>query len=207
MAEKTQEDYLLERIAGGDQAALGEIFLQHQERLEIIVRFRMDPRLQGRLDSGDVVQESLLEATRRIDYYFSNRKTTFFLWLRYLTLQKLNELHRHHFGVKARDKNREVSIFKRIDSPATTAQIAHVLFDDQTSPSAAMLRDEARLVIENALGVMDPVDQEILALRHFEKLSNVEVAESLSLNESTASKRFVRALQKLKAIVGEYEID
>ena len=200
-----EEEQLLLRAQQGDDAALGTLLQSHFDRLERVVQFRMDPRLHGRLDAGDVVQESFLEATRRFDYYLQNKKTSFFLWIRYLTLQKLNELHRHHFGVKARDRNREVSIFgARKYSRATTAQIAAFLFDDHTSPSQALIRDEARGLIENALQQMDSVDQEVLALRHFEQLSNSETAEALGLPVSTASKRFVRALQRLKSIVEHY---
>ncbi len=205
LMESQTELELLKQAEDGNQQALGMLLQLNHQRLERIVRFRMDSRLRGRLDEGDIVQESFLEATKRFQYYVENRKTSFFLWLRYLTLQKLNELHRHHFGTQSRDRRREVSIFNRLDSPATTAQIAGVLFDDKTSPSQALIRDEARVLIENALGEMDPVDQEVLALRHFEQLSNVEVADALGLETSAASKRFVRALERLKSIIECYE--
>ena len=198
------EQELLERATDGDRGAFGSLLQLYYPRLERVIRFRMDARLHGRLDPDDILQESFIEATRRFDYYLQNQKTSFFLWLRYLSLQKLNELHRHHLGVKARDRNREVSIFGPRDPQATTAQIAVVLFDDQTSPSQALIRDESRIIIENALSEMDPIDQEVLALRHFEQLSNVEVADALGLEKSTASKRFVRALQRLRAIVEQH---
>ena len=195
---------LLRLAKSGDAESLGLLMQQHFDKLTRIVEFRMDPRLSGRLDPRDVVQESFLEATKRFDYFVENQKSTFFLWLRYLTIQKLSELHRHHFGVIARDKRREVSIFQRQPSMATSAQIAAVLFDDKTSPSQAMMRDESRILIESALGEMDAIDQEVLALRHFEQLSNHEVADTLGLETSAASKRFVRALQRLKQIVEKY---
>ena len=201
------ENPLLHRAMEGDSEALGMLMQTHHDRLCNIVRFRMDPRLNGRLEPGDVVQETFLEATRRFQYFVDNRKSTFFLWLRFLTLQKLNELHRHHFGVRARDKSREVSLFQKQNSTQTSAQIANVLFDDQTTPSQALVRDEARILIENALGEMDAIDQEVLALRHFEQLSNHEVADALGLDTSAASKRFVRALQRLRKIVDQYGDD
>ena len=114
------EQALLAQAIAGDDGALGSLMQLYYPRLERVIRFRMDPRLHGRLDPDDVLQESFLEATRRFGYYLQNRKTSFFLWLRYLCLQKLNELHRHHFGVKARDRNREVSIFGARDQRATT---------------------------------------------------------------------------------------
>ncbi len=144
VVESNEDQELLRLAENGNREALGSLMQQHYDRLEGVVQFRMDSRLRGRLDPGDVVQESFIEATKRFAYYLKHRKTSFSLWLRFLTLQKLNELHRHHFGVQSRDKRREVSIFKNQDSPATTAQIAAVLFDDKTSPSQALIRDEAR---------------------------------------------------------------
>ena len=96
-------------------------------------------------------------------------------------------------------------LLRRHGSAITTAQIAAVLLDDKTSPSQALIRDEGRILIESALGEMDPLDQEVLALRHFEQLSNVEVADAMGLDASAASKRFVRALQRLRAIVERYD--
>ncbi len=204
MKNKEEQATHFKKAQQGDLNALGLLLMSYRERLERIVSFRMDARLQSRIDAGDVVQEAFLDATRRFEYYLDNKKTSFFLWLRYLTIQKLAELHRHHFGAEMRSKDREVSIFQKLDRDVTTAQIASFLLDEKTSVSQALVRDEAKVVLEQALGEMDPIDQEVLALRHFEQLSNVEVAESLGLNSSAASKRFVRALQRLKSIVEQY---
>lgn len=202
--ENGHEEFLLAQAAAGNRESLGDLMQLYRERLERVVRFRMNPKLKGRIDAGDVVQESFLEAAKRFDYYLENRKTSFFLWLRLITLQKLNEQYRFHTGAKARSTDREVSIFGRADAAETTSLIAAHLFDDSTSPSQAIIRDEARLLIERALSEMDPLDQEVLALRHFEQLSNAEVAASLGIATGTASKRFVRALQRLKTIVDSY---
>ena len=199
------EQQLLNRAAAGDNESLGRLMQRYSERLVRVVKFRMDDRLRGRLDPADVVQESFLEATKRFDYYLKNRKSSFFLWLRYLTLQKLAELHRHHFGVHARDQRREVSIFKKFYSQTTSAQIASQLLGDHTSPSQAFVRNETKIQIQNALSSMDELDQEVLSLRHFERLSNVEVAETLGIATSAASKRFLRAIQRLKSIVEQYD--
>ena len=50
---------------------------------------------------------------------------------------------------------------------------------------------------------MDEIDREVLALRHFEELTNNEVAEVLGLQKSAASNRYVRALTRLRTILSE----
>ncbi len=48
---------------------------------------------------------------------------------------------------------------------------------------------------------MEPLDREILVLRHFEELSNGEAAQVLGLSKSAASNRYIRVLERLKAMV------
>ena len=199
------QDQLFEAAENGDAESLGQLMNEHFEKLSRIVGFRMDRRLQGRLDASDVVQETFVEATRRFEYYCQNKKAPFFMWLRFLALQKLAEIHRHHLGTKIRDQRREVSIFKKSQADATSANIAAALVGEQTSPSEAFSRNQAISKMATALTKMDPVDQEVVALRHFEQLSNVEVALTLGLTTSAASKRFLRAIKRLKAIVAEYD--
>ena len=69
------------------------------------------------------------------------------------------------------------------------------------SPSHAAQRNETFALLEEALNTMDPLDREVLALRHFEELSNAETAEILGIQTAAASKRYVRALAKLRQIL------
>ncbi len=194
--------FLLDQAGGGDPHALGELLVRHKERLTRIVSFRMDRRLQGRIDAADVVQEAFIDATRRFPDFAEERAVPFFLWLRYLVVQKLAELHRHHLGVKARDVGREVSIYKGPLPQATSAVLAAQLLGKQTSPSQAAARAELRMQLEEKLNALDEIDREVLALRHFEQLSNTEAAAVLQISESAASNRYVRAVKRLKAILG-----
>jgi RNA polymerase sigma-70 factor (ECF subfamily) len=70
-----------------------------------------------------------------------------------------------------------------------------------TSPSHAVMREEARQKIEQALDSMDEIDREVLVLRHFEELSNKEAADVLGIQENAASNRYVRALGRLKGFL------
>jgi RNA polymerase sigma-70 factor (ECF subfamily) len=125
----------------------------------------------------------------------------FFLWLRFLTVQKLCELHRSHFGVKARDVTREVSLNAGVFPEATSAVLANQLLGNYTTPSQVAVRAEVKRQLEQALNEMDTIDREVVALRNFEQLSNVEAASVLEIKESAASNRYIRAIKRLRQIL------
>jgi RNA polymerase sigma-70 factor, ECF subfamily len=189
---------LLARAAAGDEAALTELFSRYRKRLKQMVRLRLNRRLQGRIDDSDVLQEAYLEAARRLPEYLADRPLPFFLWLRHLTGEKLIDTHRRHLGARMRDAAQEVSLHRGPMPAASSASLAAQLLGRLTSPSQAAVKAETRLRVQEVLNRMEPLDREVLALRHFEQLTNAEVAETLGLNESTASSRYLRALKRLK---------
>lgn len=189
---------LLQRARGGEPEALGELLQSCREQLLRIVKFRMDPRLRSRLDADDVVQDSFIEATQRFDDFVNNQEMPFFLWLRFITVQKLMQMHRRHLGAQARDAGREISIFAKPQPQATSAMLAAHLLGKHTSPSVAAMRAEQTSKVERALNAMNEVDREILALRRFERLKNDEVAALLNLSKTAASNRYIRALERLQ---------
>jgi RNA polymerase sigma-70 factor (ECF subfamily) len=189
---------LLARAAAGDEKALTELFSRYRKRLKQMVRLRLNRRLQGRIDDSDVLQEAFLEAAKRLPEYLADRPLPFFLWLRHLAGEKLIDAHRRHLGAKMRDAAQEVSLHRGPMPAASSASLAAQLLGRLTSPSQAAIKAETRLRVQEVLNRMEPLDREVLALRHFEQLTNAEVAETLGLNESTASSRYLRALKRLK---------
>jgi RNA polymerase sigma-70 factor (ECF subfamily) len=196
-----ETDQLLQRLAQGDRQGLGALLERHRQRLRRMVALRLDQRLQGRLDASDVIQEAFLEASERLPEYLRQPALPFFLWLRFLTGQKMAELHRHHLGARMRDAGREISLYRGSLPEASSAALAAQLLGHDTRPSEAAIRAERKIRLQEALNGMDPLDREVLALRHFEQLNNAETAQVLGLRESAASKRYVRALKKLKEIL------
>ena len=192
----------LQAAARGDHAAWGAVLAYHHERLRRMVALRLDRRLQGRVDASDVIQDAYLEATRRLPEYIREpAPMPLFLWLRYLTAQALQTLHRRHLGAQARDAGREISIDGGRATQASSAALAAQLLGHDTKASEAAMRAERKLRLEEALNSMDMIDREVLALRHFEQLSNAECARVLKLSESAATKRYIRALRRLKEIL------
>lgn len=189
---------LLAQAAQGDRQAWGQLLEQHRDRLRRMIAFRLDGRLHGRLDPSDVIQEAFLDAQRRLDDYLRNPNMPFALWLRFLAGPRLLELHRHHLGTQGRDAGREVSIFHHPMPEASSVVLAAHLAGQLTTPSEAAVRAERQAILQSALDRMDALDREVLVLRHFEQLSNDETAQALGIDKSAASKRYSRALVRLK---------
>lgn len=196
-------DALLVRAGDGDSVALNELFELYRARLCRMVRFRMNRQLLGRVDASDVVQDTYLEAAKRLDQFLSDQPLPFFLWLRHIAGQKLIDVHRRHLGAQARDAWREISLYQGAMPEATSASLAARLMGKLTSPSQAAIRAELKLRLQELLNSMQPIDREVLALRHFEQLNNSETAQVLGLSETAASKRYIRALERLDVILSE----
>ncbi len=198
------ETVLLNRARDGDRQALGELLQRYHDRLLRLVSFRLDRRLQGRVDPADVVQEAFIDVTRRRDELPQQADMALFVWLRFLVMQKLLEVHRRHLGVQARDATREVSIYDGGVPHVTSAVLAAQLLGKLTSPSQAAMRAELKYRLEQTLNAMNSLDREIIALRHFEQLSNAEAAHVLGISDTAASTRYVRAIRRLRqALEGE----
>jgi RNA polymerase sigma-70 factor (ECF subfamily) len=198
---RDDDDQLLVKIRNGDREALGTLMARYRPRLERMVQLRLDQRVKGRFGSSDVVQESFLEAARRIKEYLDQPDFPFYIWLRFLTGQRLSQLHRRHLGAQARDADREVA-FGCYHSPGVTSRVIAARFVGRlTSPSLAAQKAELRKRLHEVLEQMDPIDREVVALRHFEQLTNLEVAQTLNLSRSAASKRYVRALDRLRVVL------
>ena len=199
--ESKDVDDLLNRVKEGDQRALADLVMSYRERLERMVSLRLDRRLQGRIDASDVVQEAYVDVVRRIDSYLAKPERPFYLWLRFVTGQRLSEIHRQHLGVQARDVRREISIYQGALPQASSIALAAQLLGRFTSPSKAAVRAERKIVLQEALNSMPTVDREILALRHFEELTNGETAMVLGLSKAAASNRYIRAVKRLRKIL------
>ena len=199
----TTENDEIASLRGGGEQAVADLFSKYRPQLERMVEFRLDRRVYGRVDSADILQEAYLEVARRIDDYLKQPQVSFFVWARQITWQTLLTTHRLNFQVQKRDATQEVSLHGVARGNATSVSLASMLAGNMTSPSHAAIRDERTVQLRNALDTMDEMDREVLALRHFEHLTNKEVAEVLGIQKTAASNRYVRALERLREILDE----
>jgi RNA polymerase sigma-70 factor, ECF subfamily len=191
------------RLRGGDPEALAEVFSRERERLWRVIQFRLAEPLRGRLGPDDVLQEAFLAASQRLKHYANSPATSPFIWLRMIVNQTLVDLHREHLGAQKRDAGCEVAIDSQPYGQATSASVAIQLVGAFTTPSRAAARADLLTLVQAAIEQMDPIDREVLALRHFEELTNSEVAEALGIEQKAASIRYIRALRRLKEILAQ----
>lgn len=193
------------QAAGADQdEAVAEAFERHRARLLRMVEMRIHPAVRGRVSASDVLQETYLDVSGRIADYLQDPRMPFFLWVRFLTAQKLMALHRRHLGAQKRDARRQVSRGHPGFPSASSVTLVKHLLAQGTTPTQAVAQGEMRLQLEEALDDMGPADREVLVLRHFEELTNVEAARELGIEPPAASKRYVRALKRLRTVLEEH---
>ncbi len=195
---------LREQILAGDLTALSAAFEHNHARFWHLVYFRMDVRLRSRIDPDDVLQDAFVAAESRLNHYIESENVSSVVWLRSIILQTLVDLHRRHLQTQARDASLDVSLNQSHRGQNTSVCLAEFLSGGMTSPSNAAIRAENERQMQAALSEMSDSDQEIIALRHLELLSNAEAAEVLGIQPKNASIRYVRAMKRLKEAVGDH---
>jgi RNA polymerase sigma-70 factor (ECF subfamily) len=193
----------LERAAGGDPEGWRLLLAGHHDRLRRMVDLRLDPRLKGRIDPSDVLQEAYLEATQRLPEYLRQPDRPFYLWLRLVAGERLAKLHRHYLGTQMRDVGREVSLDGAAVPEASSAVLAGQLAAAGAQPGEEAAREEQRRRLQGVLDRMPAADREVLALRHYEEMSIAETALVLGVSEAAAAKRYLRALERLRQLLDE----
>ena len=197
MAESSpDQEVLLEQARKGDDAALGDLIQELRGRLRRMVDLRLDQRLKGRCDASDVVQAASLDIVTRFPEWSKEPDMPFYRWCRFLTMQKLMETARRHLHSKARDANRDRGMAAR---PAVDSSLlAFDLTDPKTRPDGKAVKKEAHQRVLGILEGLDEIDREVLVMRHFEQMSNGEIAAELGLDKSAASKRYNRAIDRIR---------
>lgn len=194
---------LLQKAQAGDSSAVTQLMSKYRDRLMRMVTLRMNRRLQARVDAADIVQEAYVEAFRVLGQYLQDPPLPFFLWLRQLTAEKLIQAHRRHLGAQMRAADREVSLYRGALPEATSESIAAQLMGRLPSPSNQAIQAETKLRLQEALNSMQPMDREVLVLRHFEHLNGAETAQLLGISHEAVKKRYIRALERLQKMLEE----
>ena len=193
-SEETQG--LLERARAGDREAFERLFSHYRRYLRQVIDLRLDQRLRQRVDTSDVIQETQLEAFRRLADYLERAPMPFRIWLRKMAHERLIMARRHHVGAARRAVGREVRL-----PDHSSIQLAGQLLAASSTPSQQVAREELVRRAQEAMAQLSETDQEILLMRNLEGLSNQEVAQVLDLEPATASQRYGRALLRLRSVL------
>ena len=187
--DSSETDRLLDRLDRGDKSALEHLLACHRDYVKRVVELRMDDALRARVDPSDVVQETQLMVMNRIDDYLQQRSTSFRVWLRQETIEKLIDVRRQHLAQK-RNVKRDLRL-----SDASSRSIAQQLLG--ASPSRLLQRKELAAQVRDAIESLSEIDREVIMLRHIEQLTNVEVAEVLNIDAAAVRQRHGRAIRRL----------
>jgi RNA polymerase sigma-70 factor (ECF subfamily) len=187
---------LLRGLEAGDGRSIAELFAHYRPQLAQMLRIRMPAALSARVDPSDVLQEVYLDVTRQIRSWVSNRKVTFYVWLRTLTWERLAKLQRRHLQAQRR------TVFREITLPLeSSVDLACQLIAQQSSPSQALLHNELRRRVQSAIASLEDEDREVILMRDFEGMANHDVAQVLGISASGATRRYGRAIFRLKQIL------
>lgn len=193
---------LLNGARKGDDEAINRLMERHRDSVKRMVQLRLDARIQRRIDVSDIVQEVMVEAHRRLAGYVANPAMAFHLWLRQIAYDRIIDAHRRHRVSAKRSVDREQHAGRGAGSEQSSIQLAAQLMDQQVTPAAAAAQKEMAAIVEQAVTQLDEPDQEIIILRHYEQLSNQEAATVLGMTEPAASMRYLRAIRRLRSILG-----
>lgn len=183
------------------EQALAEFFQIVRPRLKRIVNFRLDYRLSGRISESDVIQEAYVRAAKHVDRFLARPELPFFVWLRMELHQMLLDIHRQHFDAEKRNVRKDQRLWQPSVGGETSLAIAAQLVGRVSTPSRLVEKAEQMALVQQTLEQLPELDREIIALRHFEELSNTETADYLGIEPAAASKRYLRALKRLREIM------
>ena len=198
-SEQTHE--LIQTAKAGDADAVNALLDRHRQAIRRMVQMRIDKAIASRLDASDVVQDVLMEASRRLHDYMQNPGLPFHLWLRQLAKDQIIDMHRQHRVAQRRSVDRERSLDAKF-ADQSSLDLAAQLQDHELTPAAATIRRELEQRFLCALQDLDDDDREIIQMRHQEQLSNTEVAAALGLSQPAAGMRYLRAVRRLREVLG-----
>jgi hypothetical protein len=139
----------IRRAGRGDGRCLEELFARYLPRLKRMVKLRLDPRVQGRIDPSEVLSHTYLDTCRRLPDYLREPTLPFFLWLREVAGQSLQLAHRQYLGDDAAGVGRELSLYRGALPEAPAAALAAQQkeeFGSATSADARFLTAGKKLI-------------------------------------------------------------
>jgi RNA polymerase sigma-70 factor (ECF subfamily) len=191
----------LEQLRAQGESAVAELFHCYRDKLLKLITLRLDRRILGKVDAEDILQDTFVESARRIQQFIDRPTVPFFVWLRQIATQVLIDTHRRYLGAQKRDARLEQNGLCGEADDTNPISLVGQLADSLTTPSQCLVRKETLASMRSAVEQLAEADREVLILRHLEELSNNEVALILGIDKYAASKRYLRALQRLRGVM------
>lgn len=187
---------MISEARAGDGAVLGQLLASYQNYLRLLARIEIGRRLQGKVDTSDVVQETFLEAHRHFPNFRGHAGGQLTQWLRAILAATLANTVRRYLGTKARNLMLERDLAADLDQ--STCALGLMLVDPHSSPSQQVMRGEQSLLVAEAMARLPEDYQTVLVLRHLEGLTFPQVAERMGRSVDSVEKLWLRGLTRLK---------
>lgn len=187
---------LFEQARLGSEVARGELLEAYRPYLELLSRVEIGRRLQTKVDTADIVQETFLEAHRNFAGFRGRTAAEFVQWLREILAGRVANVLRHYLGTKGRDVRRERSL--HVDLDQSSRIIDRGLFAVQSTPSQQVVKRETGLQLAAAISKLPDAYRDVVVLRHLEECSFAEVATRMGRSVDSVQKLWVRALASLR---------
>jgi len=187
----------------GNEQALGELLEHFRSYLELLARLEIGRRLQTKIDTADVVQDTYLDVHRSFSNFRGSSEKEFVAWLRSIFATRLSMLLRRYLGTQGRDLRREQGLEINLDQ--TSQLLERGLFAEGNTPSQSVMMREQGVLLAEALARLPEDYREIVMLRHLEDLPFAEVAARMNRSVDSVQKLWVRALARLRSLMADGE--
>lgn len=201
--QRQDADRLLVLALAGDDEARGALLDTYRQYLELLARIEIGRRLQNKLDTGDLVQDTFLEAHRNFKLFRGSTKAQFVAWLRSILAAQISNLLRHYLTTQGRDVRREQAL--EIDLDQSSRLLERGLVAAESTPSHQAARREQGVLLADALARLPDDYREVIVLRHLEELTFPEVARRMDRTIDSVQKIWVRSLGKLRQLMRNVE--
>jgi RNA polymerase sigma-70 factor, ECF subfamily len=178
-----------------DEALLLE---RYREYLRLLARLHLDPRLRGKLDASDVVQQTLLKAHENLEHFRGQGEAELGAWLKRILANTLTDVLRG-FAREKRDVAREQSLEAAIQN--SEASIQALLATPPSSPSEQAMRHEDTLRLVRALEQLPEEQRVVVELHHLQNRAVLEIAEQLGKTEASVAGLLRRGIKRLHELL------
>jgi RNA polymerase sigma-70 factor (ECF subfamily) len=163
--------------------------------LLLVARLRVGPRLRGKVDPSDLVQQTLLKAHQSLDQCRVLDEGARAAWLRtILTNTAADEVRRYSQG--RRDAALERSLMGVLEG--SSARIESLLLADQSSPSRQAIRHEQMVALGDALRAMPEDRREAIELHYLEGLPLADIATRMGRTRASVAGLLRRGIADLR---------
>ncbi|MGI9519976.1 MAG: sigma-70 family RNA polymerase sigma factor [Pirellulaceae bacterium] len=178
----------------GSIDAVAELMRASREYLLLIANHELDNDLRRKLGPSDVVQSSIMDATRCIEQFQGSSRQQFMAWLRTILHNRVARKRRDYKSSEKRNIRRE----QPLQSARQSGQHALQIAVDEPTPATEAAKNEQLALVAGCLAELPEDYQRVIRMRQWEQLTFREIATRMNRTEDACQKLWRRAIAALK---------